>query len=68
MVGAVQVGEHLLLANDGAVSLLGHQILPFVVLFGYFFVVLLVEGFTVFLDIGSECCGRKERRKNRRRY
>lgn len=55
MVGTVQVGEHLLLPNDWPVSLLGHQVLALVVLFGNLFVVFLaLESFTVLLDDGSE--------------
>lgn len=64
MVGAVQVSEHLLLANDGTVSLFGHQVLTLVVLFGNLFVVLLGERcFAILLDIGSECCVREKKKQ-----
>lgn len=61
MVSTVQVGEHLLLANDWPVSLLGHQVLALVVLFGNLFVAFLaMESFTVFLDNGSDCCNEQK--------
>lgn len=52
MVDAIQVSKHLLVANNGAISLDGHLVLPFMVLLGD--TLLLLQGFTTLLDYGSE--------------